>query len=52
MKNTGKYLDARDAAFFAGLAMIGIGAWLVYEPAGLIAPGVVLVFKTAVWGRG
>lgn len=34
---------AIDASILAGLGLITYGAWLVYQPAGFLAPGVVLL---------
>jgi hypothetical protein len=36
-----KAVDARDVAFLGGLGLLSFGAWLAYEPAGFIVPGVV-----------
>ncbi len=36
-------IDKLDFWFFAGLLLIGAGAWMVYPPAALIGPGVILV---------
>lgn len=38
--------DVRDLAFLAGLALVSAGAWMVHEAAGLIVPGVILIWQT------
>ena len=35
--------DMRDVFVLAGTGLIGAGCWMVYPPAGLIAPGAILV---------
>jgi DNA-binding transcriptional LysR family regulator len=37
-------LEANDIAFLTGLACLSAGCGWVYAPAGLIAPGVVLLW--------
>lgn len=53
MKRIWKYMagvvDARDVMLVLGLAMLGAGCWMVWPPAGLIAPGLVLSY-VAVFG--
>ena len=34
--------DRRDFVGLVGLCLLGYGAWLVYEPAGVFVPGAVL----------
>lgn len=36
------WFDQRDFIGLAGLALLGYGAWLVYPPAGFLAPGLVM----------
>ena len=36
------WFDRRDFIGLVGIALVGYGAWLIYEPAGFIAPGVIL----------
>ncbi|MBP6818335.1 MAG: hypothetical protein KBC46_03425 [Ferrovibrio sp.] len=38
----------RIVAALAGLALIGYGAWLAYEPAGYFIPGAVLFAASAI----
>jgi hypothetical protein len=37
----------RDLVGMAGAALVSYGAWLVYEPAGFIAGGAMLIAGTA-----
>jgi hypothetical protein len=39
-------LDLAQLLFVAGLGLLSYGAWLVYEPAGYIVPGVIVVWWT------
>lgn len=39
---------AEDVAQVAGLAAVGAGVWMIYEPAGVIVGGLGLVF----WAQG
>ncbi|MXS81565.1 hypothetical protein ABD07_00350 [Nitrosomonas oligotropha] len=39
-------LDSRDCMFFLGIILVGAGAWMIYQPAGLISSGL-LLFWTA-----
>ena len=39
-------LDSRDCMFFIGIILVGAGAWMIYQPAGLISSGA-LLFWTA-----
>ncbi len=36
------WFDRRDIVGLAGLVLIGVGAWWVFPPAGLIIPGAIL----------
>ena len=44
-------LDKRDIVFFVGLLLLVAGVYLVYAPAALIVPGVILI-AISLWGRG
>ena len=37
-------VDADDAFYFAGLALVSIGAWKAYAPAGWIVAGLGLLY--------
>lgn len=39
----------RDGVTVAGLVLLGVGGWMIYPPAGLIAPGLILVY-VGIWG--
>jgi len=39
-----KIISSNVAPFFAGLLLLSVGAFLAYPPAGLIAPGLVLLY--------
>lgn len=41
-------LDAQDVGILLGVVMVGVGAGLVYVPAGLIVTGVLLL-ALALW---
>lgn len=45
LARTWQLIDVRDWTFLAGLALLSSGAALVYEPAGLIVPGAILVWQ-------
>lgn len=49
MKTFFAKLDLRDACLYGGILLLGLGASLVYAPAGLIVVGACL-FYVAVWG--
>lgn len=34
----------REILLFGGSALLSVGAWLVYPPAGFIVPGAILVY--------
>lgn len=36
------WFDRRDFIGLAGVGLVGYGSWLIYEPAGFIAAGVIL----------
>lgn len=38
------YIDARDAHCYAGIALIAVGLWQVYQPAAFIVSGAILVY--------
>jgi uncharacterized membrane protein len=40
------------AVMLVGLVLVSVGAWLVYEPAGLIVPGVLLLAAGWFYVRG
>lgn len=42
----------RDIAGLAGIALVSYGAWLVYQPAGFIAGGAILLAGAVVSARG
>lgn len=35
-------MDKKDALLFVGLTMMAAGCWMIYPPAALIVPGIVL----------
>ena len=41
-KKESRLPDGRDLVGFVGVCLIGYGGWLVYEPAGFIAAGVIM----------
>lgn len=41
-------IDARDAIWLIGLVLMGVGSGMVYIPAGLIIPGVVMT-AVSIW---
>jgi len=38
--------DQRDLVFFSGIVLVGIGSWMIYQPAAFIVTGLML-FWTA-----
>lgn len=50
IKKLVKNIDARDVHFYGGTAMLAAGAWFIYEPAALIAAGLVFLYVSI--GRG
>lgn len=38
--------DQRDLVFFSGIVLVGIGAWMIYQPSAFIVTGLML-FWTA-----
>jgi hypothetical protein len=42
----------RDLAALAGVAAIGYGAWLIYEPAGYIVSGALLIVVAVLTSLG
>lgn len=40
------------AGFAAGLVLLAVGAWMVYQPAGLIAAGALLAGVAVLYERG
>lgn len=36
--------DAMDIHVYGGIALIAVGCWLAYRPAGLIAPGLAILW--------
>jgi hypothetical protein len=43
---------ALTLAFVLGLALLSVGAWLAYEPAGFIVAGLTLIFVPLLYVRG
>ena len=43
--------DGRDVHFYGGLILLGVGCGWIYQPAGLVACGVVLLY-VAIWRMG
>lgn len=41
-----KQVDVSQLLHLVGLGLVSYGSWLVYEPAGYLAPGLVLVWLT------
>lgn len=39
MKNL---FDARDIIVFSGIALMGVGGWMIYHPLGFAVPGMCL----------
>lgn len=44
--------ELMTVVFIAGLVLVSFGAWLVYEPAGFMAAGALLVSVSVLWVRG
>lgn len=49
-------IDARgvilDALALSGVGLVTYGAWLIYEPAGFIVPGLLFLLATVAGARG
>lgn len=45
-------IDRRDFIGLVGVGLVGYGGWLVYEPAGFIAAGVILACVAIFGVRG
>ena len=39
-------------SFIAGILLLGVGAWLAYEPAGFLVVGAALVIVPVLYARG
>ena len=39
-----KNIDMRDVHFYAGTALLAVGCSMIYEPAGYMVAGIVLLF--------